>query len=318
MNKLPSLSIVIPCHNEVEVIEKTWRTLKTLIGRWEGHILSGHELVIVNNGSTDASLEKMLEISRQDDSVVVVDLRRNYGYQGSITAGLFSATGDMIVSIDADLQDDPEKIEEMIGKYREGYEMVLGVRNDRKKDLFLKRWTANLYYQLLKSLGVESVPHHGDFRLLSRNLVEELKRFPERNRYLRGMVLHLESRYALVGYERRARQSGRSKFSMKHLLGFAVDGITSLTNAPLRFIMFFGLCVFFLSMAGILYVLYIKLLTNRNVPGWAFISLTLMLFGGLQSLFLGVLGEYVAKNYFESKQRPLFLIRQVYSHRKSS
>ncbi len=314
MEKLPSLSIVIPCHNESEVLPGTWARVKELTEAWEGRLISGHELVMVNNGSTDDTLEKMIGISRQDPHVVIVDLRRNYGYQGSITAGLFTASKDMIVSLDADLQDPPEKIEEMIGKYREGYEMVLGVREDRSKDLFLKRWTADLYYRFLKMIGVESVPHHGDFRLLSRALVEELKKFPERNRYLRGMVLQLESKYAVVSYARRERKAGETKFDANRLLEFAIDGITSLTNAPLRLIVTCGLLIFAASLLGILYVFYIKFFTDRNVPGWAFIALAIMLFGGLQSLFLGVLGEYIAKNYLEAKQRPLFLIRKVYTH----
>ncbi len=313
MEKLPSLAIVIPCHNESELIRSTWARLKELAESWEGRIIAGHELVMVNNGSTDDTLEKMLEISRQDPHVVIVDLRKNYGYQGSITAGLFTATKDMIVSVDADLQDPPEKISEMIGKYRDGYEMVLGVRNDRKKDFFLKRWAADLYYKLLNAIGVESVPHHGDFRLLSRALVEELKKFPERNRYLRGMVLHLESKYAVVIYARKERKAGSTKFDIKNLLEFAVDGITSLTNAPLRLIVTCGLLIFAISILGICYVFYVKFFTERNVPGWAFIALAIMFFGGLQSLFLGILGEYIAKNYLEAKQRPLFLIRKIYS-----
>jgi dolichol-phosphate mannosyltransferase len=255
----------------------------------------------------------MIGISRQDPHVVIVDLRRNYGYQGSITAGLFTASKDMIVSVDADLQDPPEKIEDMILKYRDGYEMVLGVREDRKKDFFMKRWTAALYYRFLGMIGVESVPHHGDFRLLSRALVEELKKFPERNRYLRGMVLHLESKYAVVPYTRMKRKAGKTKFDIKNLFEFAIDGITSLTNAPLRFIVSCGLLIFAVSLLGILYVFYIKFFTDRNVPGWAFIALAIMFFGGLQSLFLGILGEYIAKNYLEAKQRPLFLIRKVYT-----
>ena len=224
MEKLPSLSIVIPCHNESEVIQDTWARLKELAESWEGRIIAGHELVMVNNGSTDDTLEKMIGISRQDPHAVIVDLRRNYGYQGSITAGLFTASKDMIVSVDADLQDPPEKIEDMVRKFGEGYEMVLGVREDRKRDFFLKRWTAALYYRFLNSIGVESVQHHGDFRLLSRALVEELKKFPERNRYLRGMVLHLESKYAVVAYARRERKAGKTKFDIRNLFEFAVDG----------------------------------------------------------------------------------------------
>ncbi len=218
MAKLSSLSIVLPCHNEELVIHETWLFLNDLVKKWEGKIISGHEFVMVNNGSTDKTLEKMLEITGKDPSVIVVDLRRNYGYQGSITAGMFAATKDMVVTIDSDLQDDPLKIEEMVQKYDEGYEMVLGVRSNRQSDSFFKRWTAAAYYYVLKKLSVESVSHYGDFRLLSRHLIEDLKKFPERNRYLRGMVLQLESKYALVNYDRRKRQLGETKFRLRQLV----------------------------------------------------------------------------------------------------
>ena len=307
-----TLSIVLPCHNEQEVIVDTVNTLTTLLLKWESTLISDYEIVMVNNGSTDNTLTKMRELQSKDDRLVVVDLRRNYGYQGSISAGLFTAKNDVVVTIDADLQDDPNKIGEMLQKYYEGYDLVLGVRARRKTDSFLKRTTANLYYWLQRKLGVESVPNHGDFRLLSRELVEELKRFPERNRYLRGMILQLESKYGIVYYERRKRKAGKSKFGIGPLFSLAFDGITSFTNVPLRFILLFGFLMFLLSILGIAFISYVRFGLNIDVPGWAFISLAIMIFGGIQSLFLGILGEYIAKSYFEVKQRPIYLVRKIY------
>ncbi|MFH1715553.1 MAG: glycosyltransferase family 2 protein [Elusimicrobiota bacterium] len=312
MNKLSSLSIVIPCHNESEVIKNTYAEIKTLLDKWQGKIMDGYEIVMVNNGSTDDTLEKMIELKNEDKNIVILDLRRNFGYQGSITAGLFNATKEMVVSIDADLQDDPASIADMIVKYYEGYDMVLGVRKKRKADFFLKRWTAHLYYWFLDKMGAPSVYNHGDFRLLSSSALEDLKKFPERNRYLRGMILNLESKYALVYYDRRKRKAGKTKFKIHALFGFALDGITSLSNTPIRIIALFGFVSFFVSVFGMSFILYVKLFRNVNVPGWAFIALTVMIFGGLQSLFIGIIGEYIAKSYLEVKQRPIFLIRKKY------
>ncbi|MFC1566328.1 glycosyltransferase family 2 protein [bacterium] len=313
MKKLASLSIVLPCHNEELVIQDSYNKLKELLERWQDSIISEYEIVMVNNGSTDDTLTKMLELYEKDKNIVILDLRSNYGYQGSITAGLFHAAKDMVVTIDTDLQDDPNKIKDMIEKYYEGYEMVLGVRGDRKKDSIFKRVTANIYYWMLSKLGVNSVHNHGDFRLLSKQLVEELKKFPERNRYLRGIILGLDAKYACVYYDRIARKAGRTKFTLKHLVNFALDGITSLSVIPIRMISLFGFILFVLSIIGTMFILYVRLVQKIDVPGWAFLSFIVMLFGGLQSLFIGMIGEYIAKTYIETKERPIFLVREKYS-----
>jgi polyisoprenyl-phosphate glycosyltransferase len=308
-----TLSVVVPCHNEQEVLPLTYRTLTSLVQEWtrEG-IISSYELVFVNNGSTDSTLAVMLDMFRSDDKVVVVDLKFNCGYQGSITAGIHHATHDMIVTIDADLQDDPARIRDMILKHYEGFEMVLGVRSDRKTDSLLKRTGASLYYNLLQQLGVKSIPHHGDFRLMSRSVAEAFGAFPERNRYLRAMVFDLDSSYACVYYSRRPRSAGTSKFSPSKLISLGLDGITSYSSKPVRLVFILGLLMFLLSIIGICYVAFIKLFTDRSVPGWAFISAILLFFFGLQNLSIGVIGEYISKIYLEVKQRPLYLVRKVY------
>lgn len=307
------LSIVVPCHNEEEVLSDSYQTLKEIIDSLlRDKKISNYEIVFVNNGSTDNTLKEMIKIQEKDSSTVIVDLRNNYGYQGSITAGLFYSTGDAVITIDADLQDDPYKIPEMIDLYNQGFEMVLGVRTKRDTDSFFKKHASQMYYKILEKLGVKSVYNHGDFRLLSRALVEDFKNMPERNRYIRGMVLTLESRYATVYYERAERKKGRTKFNLTALMSLAIDGITSFTSYPIRLVTTFGFITFILSIIGLGYVLFEKLIRGVNVPGWAFLSVVLLFFGGIQSLFIGIVGEYIAKTYMEAKKRPLFLVRKVY------
>ena len=309
---LKALSIVIPCYNEEEVIFDSYTILKKLIDNWMGNIINDYEIILVNNGSKDNTLIEMKKIFELDNNVVILDLRNNFGYQGSITSGLFHATKDMVVTIDSDLQDDPTKIKEMVEKHYLGYDLVLGIRENRDSDSFLKRHTAQLYYKLLNILGVNSVYNHGDFRLMSQSLLTDFKKYPENNRYIRGIITNLESQYECVYYGRSERQKGESKFNVKHLLSLAIDGITSFSALPIRFISIFGIFTFFLSIIGMLYVMYEKFIHQVDVPGWAFTSILIMLFGGLNTLFIGIVGEYIGKTYIETKRRPLFSVRKVY------
>ena len=319
MNKSspPSLSIVVPCHNEQEVLSDTCKELLRLCNLWKDNDkIINFEIVLVNNGSTDSSLEVMEKFHSQNKNIVIVDLWQDSGYQGSITAGVFEAKNDMVVSIDADLQDDPEKIEEMIEKYEEGHQMVLGIRGDRKRDSFLKRITAHFYYKLMIFMGAKSVYNHGDFRLLSRDVVEQLRKFPERVRYLRAMIFLVSSDYATVKYDRRKRKLGKSKFSPIKLLTLAFDGITSFSNFPIRLIFAGGVVMFLLSTAGFIYVFYEKFVNDVSVPGWASLALIFLFFGGIQNLSIGIVGEYMSKMYIETKQRPVYLIRKIYRYEK--
>jgi len=311
--KLANLSIVLPCHNEEEIIQHSYSVLKDLLIKWQDNIISDYEVVMVNNGSTDHTFEKMMELYKKDpEHVVVVDLRNNYGYQGSITAGLHNAKMEMVVTIDADLQDDPTKIEEMIHKYYEGYEMVLGIRSSRKSDSFFKKHLSQGFYKIMNLMGVRSVYNHGDFRLLSHKLVEEFKQMSERNRYIRGMILELESKYACVYYERVKRQMGDTKFSPMKLLSFAVQGITSTSNFPIRFVFGLGMTMFILSLVGIAYVISLKLFFDVQSPGWASLLVIIMFFSGIQNLGVGIIGEYLSKMYMEVKKRPVYIVRNRY------
>lgn len=310
---LKSLSVVIPCHNEEEILDSSYKKLKKILDPLVGYKIASYELVFVNNGSTDSTIEKMLALHEKDKNVAIVDLRNNFGYQGSITAGLHHASNDMIVTIDADLQDDPNKIEDMVEKHYEGFDLVLGVRENRESDSFFKRNSAEMFYKLIGVLGINSVRNHGDFRLMSKGLLNDFKQYHERNRYIRGMILSLENKYAIVKYPRSAREAGETKFNFKRLVGLAFDGITSFSIAPIRIIVFLGLIMFGLSLIGISYILYQKFFAGVPVEGWAFVALSISLFGGLNSLFIGIIGEYVGKNYIESKQRPNFTVREFYT-----
>ncbi len=310
-----SLSIVIPCHNEQEVLAVTHARLTELSAVWKQQgLISDYELVFVNNGSTDNTLSELLNLHEKDKTVVVIDLRKNFGFQGSISAGLFAARNDMVVSIDADLQDDPTKIADMVRKYDVGFEMVLGVRTERDVDSFFKRWTAHTFYTLLNRLGVASVYNHADFRLLSQGVVRELERFPERVRYLRSLIFEIEPTYACVYYTRRQRTLGKSKFNLSQLVSLAFDGITSFSTLPIRLVSLMGIILFLLSIVGLLFVLFVKYFSVYDVPGWAFLSIIIFFFGGLQSLSMGIIGEYISKLYVEAKQRPLYIVRKEYRH----
>lgn len=314
MRKIGLLSIVIPCHNEEEVVQTTHERLSTIL---KGLLVSGkisdYELIYVDNGSTDNTLQVLRNIFVSDLHTRIIALRRNFGFQSSISAGLFYAKGDAVVTIDADLQDPPEKIEEMIAYFEKGYDLVLGVRANRSSDTFAKRFFTENYYRLMRLMGVNIVFNHGDFRLMAKSLVQEFNSLSERNRLIRAIVLQLESRYAIVSYRREPRRAGRSKFNITSLFSLSIDGIVSFTYFPLRLISIIGILMSVLTLIGILWVLYSKF-TNNFIPGWASTLLPILALGGLQLFFLGVIGEYIGRLYVEIKQRPLFVIRKEYKH----
>jgi len=276
--------------------------------------ISEYELIYVDNGSTDNTLQVLKDIFASDPHTRIIALRRNFGFQGSISAGLFHTKGDAVVTIDADLQDPPEKIENMITFFEQGYDLVLGVREDRSTDPFLKRFFSENYYKLMRLMGVNIVYNHGDFRLMSKSLVQEFNALPERNRLIRAMVLQLESRYATVPYRREQRKAGRSKFNVSSLFSLSLDGIVSFTYFPLRLTSIMGILISFLTLIGALWVLYVKLFTDKFIPGWASTLLPILALGGLQLFFLGLIGEYIGRLYAEVKKRPLFVVREEYKH----
>lgn len=314
MRPIKLLSVVIPCHNEEEALSSSYQRLNNILGDLaHRNRCREYEIVFVDNGSTDNTLHVLEGIFEKDTHVRIVSLRCNFGYQGSISAGLASAQGDAVITIDADLQDPPEKIEEMISYFEAGYDLVLGIRKDRSTDSFMKRFFSENYYRLLKMMGAEVVYNHGDFRLMSRVLVDSFNQFPERNRFIRGMILKLESRYAEVYYNRESRKAGQTKFTPKAMFSFSFDGITSFSYMPLRLAAICGIFMCFGTVVGIGWVFYIKI-TQDVLPGWASTLLPIFALGGFQLFVLGIMGEYIGKLYIEVKQRPVFLVRKEYHH----
>lgn len=312
MRKVDLLSIVVPCHNEQEVLpetqERLHRILTDLLSR---NLCRNYEIVYIDNGSTDQTRETVEKLREKYSYIRFIVLRCDFGYQGSVSAGLAYARGDVVVTIDADLQDPPEKIGEMIGHYEDGIDLVLGVREDRSSDSFVKRVFSENYYRLLRVMGVNIVHNHGDFRLMSRALVDEFNCLTERNRFIRGMVLQLDSSYRTVTYRRVARTKGYSKFSPKALFSLSFNGIVSFSYLPLHFVFLTGVFVCLISAIGIGWILYMKFSTD-SVPGWASTLLPIISFGGFQLFALGLIGEYIGRLYLEVKRRPLFVVRKEY------
>lgn len=317
MRKLNLLSIVVPCHNEEEVLPSTHaRLCKTLeLLSQTGKCLT-YEIVYIDNGSTDNTLFVLEGLFQTDSFVRIVSLRRNFGYQGSLSAGLSRAKGDAVVTIDADLQDPPEKISEMISHFEKGCDLVLGVRQDRSSDSFLKRFFAENYYRLLAMLKVNIVYNHGDFRLMARSLVEEFNKLLERNRFIRGMVLQLDSRYQTVSYSREPRTKGRTKFNLPSIFSLSLDGIVSFSYMPLRLFSLIGVAMCFGSLVGVCWVLYEKYVLHMIPAGWASTLLPIFTLGGFQLFALGLIGEYIGRLYIEVKQRPIFIVRKEYGGEK--
>lgn len=311
------LAIVVPCLNEDLILSTTARALKakveSLIDR--GIIDQTSRIYFVDDGSTDNTWAVIANLVDTDEFFVGIKLTRNCGHQYALYAGLMQAEGDAIISIDADLQDDINAIDAMLEKYQEGSEVVLGVRNDRQTDGKFKRRSAALHYWLSGRFGMETVPNHADFRLMSRRAIELLGQYRENNLYLRGIVPLLGLPTSLVHYRRGPRLAGETKYGLGAMLSLSAQGITSFSIAPLRFIFVLGIFVFVMSTALGLWAL-IAALTGNNpgLPGWASTVVPIYLLGGLQLLAIGVAGEYIGKTYMEVKQRPTYLIEKTIKH----
>jgi polyisoprenyl-phosphate glycosyltransferase len=307
------LGIVVPCYNEEDVLPETHRRLAELLMRLQkaGLVSSDSAVYFVDDGSRDQTWHLIEGLAAADPHVVGVKLSRNSGHQKAVLAGLLTAKGDAVVSIDADLQDDVDVIEEMVRRFHEGSEIVYGVRKSRSSDTVFKRGTAQAYYGLLRSMGVEAVYNHADFRLLGRRAIDSLAQYSEVNLFLRAIVPLLGFPSATVYYDRSERFAGVSKYPLRRMLGLAIDGITSFSVTPLRFISVLGMLVCLLSIGMIAWVAYGALVMNTTVPGWASSVIPIYFLGGVQLLSVGVLGEYVAKIYLETKRRPRYFIETL-------
>ena len=315
MNENNTLYIVVPCYKEQEVLPETSKRLKekVLALRAQGKISDKSRIMFVNDGSSDNTWPIIRQLHEQEpDLFSGVNLSRNRGHQNALLAGLLTAVNyaDMIISMDADLQDDINAVDAMVDHYHEGYEVVYGVRSKRDTDTFFKRFTAEGFYKVMKALGVDIVFNHADYRLMSRRAVEGLAQFGEVNLFLRGIVPQIGYPWTTVEYERHERFAGESKYPLKKMLAFAFDGITSFSVKPIRMVFSLGVVVFLVSLVMLLYALVAKL-TGHTSAGWTSLMGSIWLIGGIQLLSLGVVGEYVGKIYKEAKHRPRFIIESV-------
>lgn len=310
----PVLYIVVPCYNEEEVLPETSKRLKEKMESLmaKGKISNKSRVMFVNDGSRDRTWTMIEELHRKDSLFSGVNLSRNRGHQNALLAGLMTAKDrcDMTISMDADLQDDIDAVDAMVDKYLEGCDIVYGVRSSRKKDTFFKRFTAEAFYRLMNFMGAETVFNHADYRLLSRRALEGLAEFKEVNLFLRGIVPMIGYTSATVEYERGERFAGESKYPLKKMISFAMEGITSLSTKPIRYITALGVLIFLVSII-MLIVFIAKWALGMTVAGWASVICSVWAIGGLILLSLGIIGEYIGKIYLETKERPRFLISSV-------
>lgn len=304
----PLLSIVVPCYNEEEVIVETVKRLALLC---DAIVDLRVEIIFVNNCSSDSTWALLKSSSERDPRIKLISLSRNFGYQASSTAGLDAARGDAVVIMDADLQDPPDLILQMVEKWQEGYDVVYGTRSARLGEPPLRMLVTRWFYRLLNRISEVPIPlDTGDFRLMSRNVVNTLKAMPERDRFIRGMVSWIGFKQTALPYRRAERFAGKSKFPWRKLFTFAFDGIASFSTAPLRISVALGMICASVALLGILYALYMRLFTNIRVEGWAALMISVLFIGGVQLLSLGILGEYVGRIYNEIKHRPLYVAKE--------
>ncbi len=308
----PLLAIIVPCYNEEEALPHTApkliEVLKDLIS--ENLVRGDSYLLFVDDGSTDSTWEFLRSLKeREGNRVKAIKLSRNFGHQSALLCGLLEADYDIAVTIDADLQDPPEVIVEMVRKYHEGYRVVYGVRRDRSVDSPLKRFSAEAFYWLMEKLGTRVIRNHADFRLISKEVTDVLRRMEEVNLFLRGMIPYTGFPWTVVEYERKRRVAGETKYPLRKMLSFAWEGITSFSTVPLRIITVTGFVIFIISLAMTIWAVAVKL-SGKSIAGWLSVVLPMYILGGLNLFFLGILGEYIGKIYMETKKRPRYIVEE--------
>ncbi|SAL59088.1 glycosyltransferase [Caballeronia humi] len=309
-NGTPLLSLIVPCYNEQEVLPEFMRRVLPVLQALPG---MNYELVFVNDGSRDDTLDLLIGIAREHDYVRVVDLSRNFGKEAAMTAGIDEARGDVVVPFDADLQDPPEVIPKLVAKWREGFDVVIARRVDRSSDTYLKRKSASLFYKFHNTISDIDLPENaGDFRLMSRDVVNALQRLTESRRFMKGLFAWVGFKTAIVEYTRQSRAAGKTKFSGWRLWNFALEGVTSFSTLPLRVWTYFGFVTAFAALSYAAFMLIRTLIFGNPVPGYASIVTILLFLGGVQLIGIGVVGEYIGRIYIESKQRPVYLVQARY------
>jgi len=317
--KVATLYVVIPCYNEEEVLAETTKQMKAKMESLiKSKLISKDSRVMyVNDGSKDKTWELIEEIHDKEDLFTGLCLSRNRGHQNALLAGLMTAKGyaDIVISMDADLQDDINAIDAMVEKYYDGNEIVYGVRSARKKDTWFKRFTAEGFYKFMQKMGVDIVYNHADYRLTSKRVLDYFENYKEVNLFLRGMFPLIGFKSDVVYYERNERFAGESKYPLKKMLSFAWDGITSFSIKPIKLVLNLGIFIFFVSVCVLIYSIIVKLLGN-TVPGWTFLMCSIWLVAGLEMLSLGIIGQYVGKMYNETKARPRYIIARNLNEEK--
>lgn len=308
MNNQIVYSIVVPVYNEKEVLSELYKRITSVMDK----LSEPYEIIFVNDGSNDSSLELMKTLYSQDSQVKIISFSRNFGHQIAITAGLDYASGEAVITIDADLQDPPEVIPDLIDKWKEGFDVAYGIREKRAGESFFKLSTASIFYRFLGKITDTNIPADtGDFRLMSRKVVESLKNIRERNRFVRGLVSWVGYRQIGVNYKREKRFAGRTKYPLRKMLKFAIDGVSSFSFLPLRIASYGGFVISGLGLIYAVYAIFIKLFIPKAVPGWASIMVAILFLGGVQLIAIGIIGEYIARIGQETKQRPLYIIKEI-------
>jgi glycosyltransferase involved in cell wall biosynthesis len=304
----PEVSLVVPCHNEAENLSALYERVHTVMEKTG----KSWELVCVNDGSKDDTLDQLLTLRQKDSRVVVIDLSRKFGKEAALTAGLDHARGDCVIPLDADLQDPPELIPELLAKWEEGYDVVNAVRLSRGGESWLKRASAHTFYRIINRMSDVDIPADtGDFRLLSKPVLEAIKTLPERRRFMKGLFAWVGFRTASVHYHREPRYAGKTTWNYWRLWNFAVEGITSFSQVPLQLAAHLGLFVSILAFLYAAYLIIGTIVYGNPVKGYPSMMVTLLFLGGVQLIALGVIGEYLGRIYEETKRRPVYLVRST-------
>jgi glycosyltransferase involved in cell wall biosynthesis len=316
---MKKLYIVIPCYNEEKVLPETSKRIEIKMSELikQKEVSKDSKVMFVDDGSKDKTWEIIKSLNEKNKLFVGLKLSRNRGHQNALLAGLMTSKGsaDMIISMDADLQDDINAIDKFVAEYNKGNDIVYGVRSKREKDTFFKKFTAEGFYKFMKKMGVDIVFNHADYRLMSKRTLDALEQYEEVNLFLRGIVPLIGYKSSTVMYERNERFAGESKYPLKKMLAFAFDGITSFSVKPIRMIFTVGMLMFIFSLVIMLYSL-IRYFGGNTVEGWTFISISIWMIAGVQMLSLGIIGEYIGKIYSETKKRPRYIIEENLENEK--
>lgn len=302
------LSLIIPVFNEELTLNEFYPRARKVLDS----ITADHEMIFINDGSKDRTLELLQQIASQDSQVKYIDLSRNFGHQLAVTAGLDNASGRRVCIIDADLQDPPELITALYNKMDEGFEVVYAKRNSREGETAFKKWTAKAFYRILKYMTTIDIPvDSGDFRIIDQKVVQQLRRMPERNKYIRGQIAWVGFRQTHVLYDRQERFAGSTGYNFRKMLRLALDGITSFSNTPLKFVTYLGLFISIIALLLFFYVLYSMFVLEDTVPGWGSLMVSILFLGGIQMVAIGIIGEYLSRMNQNLLNRPAYIVQDT-------